>query len=468
LRLPTKFLTPIAPRPDSLAARLIAAAAIWTVAGLVVGGFLLSGVFRASVESNFDARLKFDLDGMIAAAEPDAQGQVSLRDRFADPRFEPAYSGWYWQISEVGPKGPGFTQISRSLFDHTIHIADQRNGSNGVVWGHGEGPDSQRVRFVEQRLRFPVAESGSATRAYEFLVAANESQVDEAAARFDGTLFWSFALLGAGLIGGIFIQVRIGLEPLRRVSQALARIREGEARRLDGKFPAEIAPLAGELNSLIEHSAEVVGRARTHVSNLAHFLKTPLTVLASEASASPGPLADAVLRQVATMRRQVDHYLSRARAAGAVDALGNRTPVRPVLDDLARVLARIHGGRHIAIAVECPARLAFRGERQDLEEMTGNLLDNACKWANSRVSVTAERLEGGSFMLRVGDDGRGLDPEERSRVGARGERLDESVPGTGLGLAIVRDIAKLYGGSLELDDSPLGGLEARLVLPVIS
>jgi signal transduction histidine kinase len=468
LKLPTKFPTQITPRLDSLAARLIAAAAIWTMVGLVVGGFLLSDVFRASVESNFDARLKFDLDGMIAAAEPDAQGQVSLRDRFADPRFEPAYSGWYWQIAEIGGKSQGYTQISRSLFDHTIHIADQRSGAGGIVWGHGEGPDSQRVRFVEQQLRFPVADKGNETRSYAFLVAANEAQVEEAAQRFDGTLFWSFALLGAGLIGGIFIQVRIGLEPLRRVSQALARIREGRARRLDGQFPAEIAPLAGELNSLIEHSAEVVGRARTHVSNLAHFLKTPLTVLASEAAAAPGPLADAVLRQVATMRRQVDHYLSRARAAGAVDALGNRTPVRPVLDDLARVLARIHAGRDIAIAVECPSQLAFRGERQDLEEMAGNLLDNACKWAAGRVVVSAARLEGARFILRVGDDGRGLDAEERTQVGERGERLDENVPGSGLGLAIVRDIAKLYGGSLALDQSPLGGLEARLILPVIA
>ncbi len=439
------------------------------MAGLVVGGLVLSGVFRASVESSFDARLKFDLDGMIAAAEPNAQGEVSLRERFADPRYERAYSGWYWQITPTDPRDQGDAQISRSLFDRTIKVSDENNGAGGLVWGHGEGPESQRVRFVAQKISFPITASPTPndTRSFTFLVAGTVSEVDAEVDRFNGTLIWSFALLGAGLIGGIFVQVLIGLQPLRQVSEALARIREGKARRLEGRFPSEIEPLAAELNSLIEHSAEVVGRARTHVSNLAHFLKTPLTVLSSEASAQPGPLADAVQRQVVTMRRQVDHYLARARAAGAVDALGNRTPVKPVLDDLARVLVRIHQDRGLDLAVDCPRGLAFRGERQDLEEMAGNLMDNACKWAKSRVRVEALRLEGSRFGLRVGDDGPGLTPEERNLVGERGERLDESVPGSGLGLAIVRDIAKLYGGTLALGSSPLGGLEVSLELPVI-
>jgi signal transduction histidine kinase len=465
----SKFPARLKAALNSLAARLIVAAAVWTALGLVIGGFVLSDVFRTSVESSFDSRLKSDLDGMIAAAEPNAQGEVSLRERFKDPRFERAYSGWYWQITPVDAKDQGDAQISRSLFDRTVRVADQANGQGGLVWGHGMGPESQRLRFVSQKIEFPVTSSPAPNdeRAYVFMVAANVSEVNAEVDRFNGTLVWSFALLGAGLIGGIFVQVRIGLQPLGRVSAALADIREGRARRLEGHFPAEIAPLASELNSLIEHSAEVVGRARTHVSNLAHFLKTPLTVISSEAAAQPGPLADAVQRQVHTMRRQVDHYLARARAAGAVDALGNRTPVSPVLEDLARVLARIHQDSGLEIAVVCPETLAFRGERQDLEEMAGNLMDNACKWARKRVRVTVARLDGARFSVRVDDDGPGLTAEERTQVGERGERLDESVPGSGLGLAIVRDIAKLYGGSFELDAASLGGLEARLTLPAI-
>jgi len=468
---PTRLTSRIAQRFDSLSARLIAAAAVWILLGLLAGGYVLSGVFRSSVEGDFDARLKSDLDAMIAAAEPSADGAVSLQNRFGDPRFERVYSGWYWQITPEGPRGPltRNSQISRSLWDRMITVTDHVPG-RGITWGHGEGPDGQRLRFVAEHIEFPAPAGApkSAMRAYSFLVAADVTEVESEVAKFNGTLFWSFAILGFGLIFAIFLQVRIGLQPLDRVSAALGRIRDGKARRLVGRFPAEIAPLAAELNSLIDHSAEVVGRARTHVSNLAHFLKTPLSVLASEAAAHPGPLADSVLRQVATMRRQVDHYLTRARAAGAVDVLGNRTNVRPVIEDLSRVLSRIHAARGLVIDVDVPRELAFRGERQDLEEMAGNLIDNACKWAHGRVAVTARRNGGAELELLVDDDGEGLDAGERAQVGARGERLDETVPGSGLGLAIVRDIARLYGGSLSLDESPLGGLEARLALPAIA
>ena len=432
---------------------------------------MLSGIFRDSIEGDFDARLKFELDDMIAAAEPDPAGGVSLQGRFADPRYERIYSGWYWQIVPEARKGehPLEAQISRSLWDRTLKMTDSRTRKN-LVWGHALGPDNQSLRVVSQHIEFPILSTPNPgdRRSYTFVVAGDMSEVEADVARFDGTLIWSFLVLGLGLIAAIFVQVRVGLQPLRRVSEALARIRDGKARRLDGHFPAEIAPLAGELNSLIEHSTEVVGRARTHVSNLAHFLKTPLTVLSSEASANPGPLADAVMRQVATMRRQVDHYLARARAAGALDVLGNRTLVKPVLDDLARVLQRIHAERGLEIAVDCSPRLAFRGERQDLEEMAGNLIDNACKWAHAKIAVGAQRTAGTKMQLVVEDDGPGLEPEDRSRVIERGERLDESVPGSGLGLSIVRDIAKLYGGTVFLEESALGGLKVRLELPAIA
>ncbi len=462
------------PRPqfNSLAARLLAAAAVWTVMGLVAGFFVFSGVFRASVESNFDSRLASDLDGMIAAAEPDPGGGVSLQGRFTDPRFERIYSGWYWQIvpDKISDGGPGAnkTQISRSLFDKTIRRTDTSK-SNTLIWGHGIGPENQRVRFVARHVEFPILSTAAPddTRGYTFLVASDMSEIQDQIEDFNQMLFWSFALLGAGLIGAMLFQVRIGLQPLRRLPIALAHIRDGKARRLVGDFPTEIEPLATEVNNLIGHSEEVVGRARTHVSNLAHALKTPLSVLTSEAQADPGPLADSVMRQVEAMRRHVDHYLARARAAGALDVIGTRAPVQPVLNDLARVLRRIHVEKNVTINVDCPLDLAFRGEKQDLEEMAGNLIDNACKWARGRVNVAAHRVEGGKLLLTIGDDGPGLTEDEMARVGERGERLDESVPGTGLGLAIVGDIAKLYGGGIELAKSDLGGLETRLTLPAI-
>jgi len=445
-------------RLDSLSARLIAAAAVWTLLGLLIGAVVLSGAFRLAAQKNFDSALQADMDGLVAAAEPDPNGGVMLAERFLNHNFDRVYSGLYYQIRA----GKGGGQISRSLFDKEIDpVEERRNGP--LHWGHAAGPENQTLRVVWRTV--DLTPDNRRDMAYTFYVAGDMVEVERQTREFNTVLFWSFALLGAGLIGAILVQVKIGLLPLRKVSLALARIRDGEARRLDGHFPVEIAPLASELNSLIQHSEEVVGRARTHVSNLAHFLKTPLSVLAAEADANPGPLADSVKKQVASMRRQVDHYLSRARAAGSLDVLGNRTQVGAVMDDLARVIGRIHPA--IVIDAECDEALYFRGERQDLEEMLGNLIDNAGKWAKGRVRVRCEK-DAGKLLLTVEDDGPGLSAQQRSQVGERGERLDESVPGSGLGLAIVRDIAKLYGGSFALDASPLGGVMARLTLPAIA
>jgi signal transduction histidine kinase len=454
------------PRLNSLAARLIATAAIWTMLGLVVGGLVLSAAFRSAALSNFDASLRTDLNGLIVAAQP-VPGSIELEERFLSASFSRVYSGRYYEIAASADAAP--LLASRSLFGARLAPRFTRR-ENSFAWGEADGPDNQHLRVLQQRIEIQDAATSAPndTRAFFVTVAGDLAAVDAQVDSFNGILITAFLLLGAGLVIAIFLQVRIGLLPLRRVSEALARIRDGTAQSLEGEFPKEIAPLAAELNSLIAHSAEVVARARTHVSNLAHFLKTPLAVLASEADASaPSPLATQVKNQVFTMRRQVDHYLTRARASGNVSALGNRTPVEPVLADLTRVLSRIHQTRGIEIELECPSNLFFRGERQDLEEMSGNLIDNACKWAKALVHVTVRR-EGGRIVLDIEDDGPGLSPEERRRVGTRGERLDESVPGSGLGLAIVHDISKLYGGSLTLDASAHGGLKAQLSLPAIS
>ena len=452
-------------RPRSLAARLILAAAVWALIGLVVGGFVLSDAFRTAASDSFDTSLQVDLDGMIAAAEPDPTGKVMLQEQFLNRRFARAYSGLYWQIEPV-EGGPA--QISHSLFDRILKIRDTRT-IQGFVWGYADGPLDQHLRVLARRVSFSISATPDPkdVRFYVFMVAGDLASLDAQIADFNGTLVWSFAVLFVGLVIAVFLQVRIGLQPLREVREALARIRNGQAQRLEGKFPSEIAPLAAEMNSLIEHSAEVVERARTHVSNLAHFLKTPLTVLATEAQAASGPFAEVVRRQVGTMRRQIDHYLTRARTAGALNVIGNRTQVAPVLEDLARVLRRIHAERGVEVSVSAPTPLYFRGERQDLEEMAGNLMDNACKWAHAQVSVTAVREADGMLSIRVDDDGPGLAPEDRERVLHRGERLDESVPGSGLGLSIVRDISKLYRGGLEFGQSASDGLSAVLKLPAI-
>ncbi len=411
--------------------------------------------------------MRFDLDGLVAAAEVDAPDHVTLENRFADPRFERVFSGWYWQIEPEDPKPANLqAETSRSLWDQTIVPQDLVISNNNTEFGYADGPDRQRLRVLLRHIALPRSAEGiEEAGRFRFIVASSINETEADVLRFNRTLFWSFALFSLGLLAAIAIQVRVGLRPLRGVSEALARIREGRAQRLEGEFPAEIAPLATELNGLIAHSSEVVGRARAHVANLAHFLKTPLTVLANEAAGSDSPLAETVSRQVTSMRRQVDHYLARARAAGALNVLGSRTDVAGSLGDLSRVLTRMHSEKAISIALDVTPGLAFRGEREDFEEMAGNLLDNACKWAKSKVRVNAAPMEAGRFVLTVEDDGPGLPADKRSQDIERGKRLDESVPGTGLGLAIVRDISKLYGGTLALAEASLGGLKACLELP---
>lgn len=436
---------------------------------LITGGFILSGLFRGAVQESLDDQLRFDLDGLLAAAEVDAPDHVALENRFADPRFERVFSGWYWQIEpEAAQPADQQPETSRSLWDQTIVPQGLVTADNNTRWGYADGPDGQRLRVLVREITLPRVTGGIRENGkFRFVVASSVNETETDVLRFNRTLLWSFALFSLGLLAAIAIQVRVGLVPLRAVSDGLARIREGRAQRLEGEFPAEIAPLATELNGLIAHSSEVVGRARAHVANLAHFLKTPLTVLANEAASSPSssPLADTVTRQVNSMRRQVDHYLARARAAGALDVLGSRTDISASLGDLSRVLTRMHVEKTLAIDLDVAPGLAFRGEREDFEEMAGNLLDNACKWARTRVQVKASPLETGRFMLLVEDDGPGLPPDKRSEQIERGKRLDESVPGTGLGLAIVRDISKLYGGTLTLAQASLGGLKVCLELP---
>jgi signal transduction histidine kinase len=288
------------------------------------------------------------------------------------------------------------------------------------------------------------------------------------------------ASLGALLVllcGAAVAQVALGLAPLRALQRALAAVHEGRARQLHGEFPAELQPLANDFNAVLARNAEVVERARTQAGNLAHAIKTPLAAMAQAASAAerhPDALAELgplVQEQVATARRHVDWHLARSRAAAATGLPGARAALLPVIDGLLRVMRRVHASRELR--VECDAidsAIDFAGEVQDLQEMLGNVLDNACQWARSAVHVSAVYADAARSRLRIviDDDGPGIEPTRRDAVMARGARLDESVPGSGLGLAIVHELAGLYGGAVTLDAADLGGLRVCLVLPAAS
>lgn len=443
---------------SSLAFRLVAAAVLWITAALAVGGFLISALFRDSVERNFDARLTVHLDSLIAAAELGESEELELLSTPSDPRFKLPYSGWYWQAWD--DRGNVLLR-SRSLWDQTLlYPVAIEKGVARTDMMPGPGGDVLRVRSIDITL----PDQPASAPPLRFAVAANQSELEAELRPFNLALLWSLAALGLGLGSAVAVQVRIGLRPLRRIRIALKDIRAGRSQRMAGDWPDEVRPLVREVDALLEHDAVVLERARTHVGNLAHALKTPLAVLGNEATRKDAPDAAAIGRQVSTMRRWIDHYLARARAAATGAVLGARTPVAPVIEDLRRTLKRIHVDRDLTMETVAAPNIFFRGERQDLEEMMGNLMDNACKWARGRVNVTVT-AEQNLVSLAIDDDGPGLPEHQRKLAMGRGRRLDESAPGSGLGLAIVGDIAGLYGGALRLEESALGGLRAMLTLP---
>jgi signal transduction histidine kinase len=453
-------------RANSLAFRLFLWATGLTVVILMVTGIALSSLYRHAVERAFDRRLDVYLRTLVADVASPEEGNEKFPQSIGEPLFELPLSGWYWQVTRLDtPKPEGHS--SRSLWDSNLpRLPDAEDAAaGGYRKGYAQGPEDVRLRLVERNI--DLGDDGR----YLIVVAGDASEIDDEMLSFDRTIGAIFAALAVALWLTTALQVRFGLSPLKRISESLAAIRSGRAERLQGEFPVEIASLARETNALIEANREIVERARTHVGNLAHALKTPLSVIVNEAAArGSDPLAQKVLEQADIMRDQVERQLERARLAARSTVIGTLIDVPPVVTALARTMEKLHRERDIAIAVDVPDHARFRGELQDLEEMIGNLVDNACKWAQSRVAieVAADGPAGdGKSKVRVivDDDGPGLSPAEREQVALRGQRLDESKPGSGLGLSIVVELAGLYDGVLTLGTAPIGGLRAELALP---
>jgi signal transduction histidine kinase len=453
-------------RANSLALRLFVSATAVTVIILLITGIVLSSLYRDGVERSFDRRLGVYLKTLVAdVAAPEDNEKFS--QALGEPLFELPLSGWYWQVTRLNAPKPD-VRSSRSLWDAGLpHLEDLNvpTAADGTRKRYVPGPEDQRLRLVERTV--DLGEDGR----FLVAVAGDALEIEDETQGFDRAIAVTFGVLAIVLLLTTMFQVRFGLAPLKRISESLAAIRSGTAERLEGSFPVEIAPLARETNALIDANREIVERARTHVGNLAHALKTPLSVIVNEAASRDDPLAAKVREQANVMRDQVQRHLERARIAARATVIGTVTEVAPVVTALARSLEKIHRDRGIAIDIEAPRETRFRGERQDLEEMVGNLVDNACKWAQSRVAVEvlpeADAAQASTLRVVVDDDGPGLTASERERVQAarRGQRLDETKPGSGLGLSIVVDLAALYGGALTLGTAPIGGLRAELVLP---
>ena len=445
-------------RTGSLTRRMIGVAALWITVLLLIGGFALDRVLSRSIVDNFDNQIAFVLNSMIAASEIGPDGEVRFNRPPADQRFIEPYSGLYFQISGEGAD----TFASRSLWDRRLQVVDTHSDNEPHLYDSNEFSTTghpEPLRIAERDAILP----GSDVR-WRFQVAQSRETIDDQIRRLRSTLFWSFTALGVGLLVLAALQTFYGLWPLRRVRQEVSSIRSGTKTRIGQDFPTEIRPLTEEINQLLAHSEDQAEEARRHAGNLAHALKTPLTVITNAATARSPDLADTVCREALVMRRQVDHHLARARAIGRRAAAQSRAVVWESLEAVQRAVERLY--EHVTIDIAGDKQAQVRVERQDLDEMLGNLVDNAAKYGGGRVFVTVEP-KGEMVDIEVEDDGPGIPEKDRGSLFARGVRLDTTgKPGTGLGLAIVRDVAEIYGGSVSLEESEdLGGLLARLSLP---
>jgi signal transduction histidine kinase len=449
----------------SLARRLVLLALGWSVAALVTTAVILAFLFERAAVSRVDQTLNDLYINLVTYSTVD-DGQV-FAPLFTDERALRVYSGRYWEIAEWGPDGKvRAIARSHSLFDSALAPPDDfaqrlKAHPGAAIRYRTTGPQNEPLRARIQQNVLPGRKAPVI-----FMAAEDRTAIDRDVRGFVAATAAAFAALAAILALAIFFQVRVGLRPVFALQNEVASVRRGKSQRLVGDYPTELQPLSQELNALVEHNQQVVERQRTHVGNLAHALKTPISVMLTEAGQRPGPLAELVSRQADAMRQQVDHHLRRARAAArSQGGQGERTSVAEVLDELARTLERIFQDKRVSVDWDAPDDLWFLGERQDLMEIAGNAMENACKWCRGKVRVRADAAGPEQLLLTVEDDGKGLPQDRREEVLRRGARLDESAPGSGLGLSIIDELARAYGGALKLENSSLGGLRLEAVLP---
>jgi signal transduction histidine kinase len=450
-------------RTSSLSLRVAFIAAGGSALALLAAGAVFIYQFSAAVERNFDARLETLLLTLISATDDEGDVDESAVEGSAGGSFSRPLSGWYWEVRDA--KDGHAVDWSESLSFDILPVEDMPTEADPSRTLTFEASGGRQLRALEQLVTL------GNDHTFAILVAGDTDEMQGDIRDFGNSVVRWLGGIAILLALGTALLVRWGLRPLRRVREDLNKIREGDIPYLEGDYPSEIEPLVQDLNALIDSNREIVERARTHVGNLAHALKTPLAVLQNETASGEGPLTAKVSEQVAVMRDQIEHHLNRARMAAQANVIGAVTPIAPVIAGLARVMGKLHQERQLEIQTTVAPELRFRGEKQDFEEMTGNLFDNACKWAASRVRVSARRRDVGrrAFLaILIEDDGPGLPAERRDAALSRGLRLDESKPGSGLGLSIVVELARIYGGSLKLETSELGGLSALLTLPAPS
>lgn len=445
---------------NSLALRLFLSASVWILLTLISGGLLLSDIFRESTEKAFDDKLNLFMETLIGSSKIDSTESITVVNPLGDPRFFQPYSGWYWQIN----KGSQTLVRSRSMWDQVLTLDKRLIGgraqfinSNLQEKKNKKIVTSQKLNIVQREISFPGFDDP-----LTFMISGDTEEFEKNIMQFNNILVSSLAILGFGLLLSVYLQVKYGLLPLKKIKNSLFKIRNGDAKKLEDNYPTEVSPLASEINILLEHNEKIVQRAKTHVGNLAHALKTPLTIISNHINATND---QSLKPQVELINKNIDRYLNKARSSATGNIVKSKIDVDIVTKKIIKIFRKIYPNLQINL-ISIDKNLLIPGNSDDLDEILGNLLENACKWTNEVVELKVLKFSDRSIKFTISDDGPGLPTHRRAEVFARGFRLDEQTPGTGLGLNIVKDTVEQYSGKVWLSESIFNGLEVNVILPI--
>ena len=445
---------------NSLAVRLFFSATVWIILTLVSAGLLLSDLNQNSNFKAFDDRLNLSLETLIGASRLDSSDGITVVSTIGDPRYFQPYSGWYWQIND----GAKTLARSRSMWDQVFTIDKRIIGGRSQFLSQVQSDDNQakiiekkKLHIIQRQISFPGYKNP-----VTFTVSGDTQEYQDNIKKFDNTLSTILIALGVGLMFAVFLQVHFGLLPLNKIKTALFKIRNGDEKNLQDPYPLEVQPLATEINNLLEHNEKIIERAKTHVGNLAHVLKTPLAVVSNEIDGKDKIL----LNQVQLMKRQIDRYLKKAH----LDSVGKVTKEKINIIELSKkmigIFLKLYPSKDIQMSSNLEKGYVL-SSFEDMEEVIGNIVENSCKWAGKRVLLEIKESNENNIHMVFSDDGPGLPQDKMKKVFARGFRLDEQTPGTGLGLNIVKDIVETSKGKVWLTkSSELGGLEVNIKLPL--
>ena len=444
---------------NSLALRLFLSASVWIIFTLFSGGLLLSNVFRESTQKAFEDKLNFFMETLIGASRVDSTSSITVVSELGDPRFFRPYSGWYWQINE---KSKTLVR-SRSMWDQVFTLDKRLIGGRAKfidealrqTTQNNPGVSSQNLVVIQREISFP----GMSTP-ITFMVSGNTNEFEKNILRYNNILVSSLVLLGLGLFVSVFLQVKFGLLPLEKIKNSLFKIRNGDATKLEDIYPTEVSPLAKEINTLLDHNEKIISRAKMNVGNLAHALKTPVAVIKNHITAKKND--DVIDSQMIVIENYINKYLQKARASATSKLKKTKIDITEVIKKMRQIFKKINPELKI-IFKSNNEKFLIAGSEDDIDEIIGNVMENACKWTKTQVIIEIFKISKDQIKMCISDDGPGLPEKKMKEVFDRGFRLDEQTQGTGLGLNIVKDAVENFSGYVWLEKSKFGGLKVNII-----